>query len=448
MRHPGGCRTGGTDVKALSRRAGALAGVAALALSACGSTNGSTSSGGGGSTLTVAGVIAITGASDFEGQNQAGGILPAIYAINKAGGVLGHKLVYKGVDTRADPADALPAVQQMLATTSNLVMVAGPGSNSGPTIVPVLNAAKIPMTAVAGESAFDRTTDHYFWRLFPPDAANGTAMALWAKQKGYTRVAAVFGTDSGSQGDLPGVIAGLKALNIPLVSNISLTPDQSTYLSSVHRLMAAHPQVIMTESDAATAGTFFGELKQLGGLVPIIGTEATFTAPWITAVRGALGSSFTGTFTSLITAPSATTPAVTAYEKAVTADKAQVPKPWQSYLNNPFSITYWDGMMVMALAMNAAHSTDPKVFDNYVMQVANPGPGKVKVYTYSQGVQDLRAGKKIQYYGASGLIDFNKYHNSFGDEEAVASAGGSAQPVKLGVITAKQIEAVPVTGVQ
>ncbi|MST34412.1 ABC transporter substrate-binding protein, partial [Acidimicrobiaceae bacterium USS-CC1] len=296
-------------------------------------------------------------------------------------------------------------------------------------------------------SAFDRTTAQYFWRLFPPDAANGVAMALWAKQKGYTRVAVVFGTDTGSQGDKPGVVAGLKALNIPVVSDINLTPDQPTYLSSVHRLMAAHPQVIMTESDAATAGTFFGELKQLGGLVPIIGTEATFTAPWITAVKGALGSSFQQTFTSLITAPSSKTAAVTAFEQAVTADKSQVPKPWQSYLNNPFSITYWDGMVAVALAMNAAHSTKPTVFNKYIPEVTNPGPGKVVVYTYAQGVKELKAGKQIQYYGASGLIDFNQYHNSFGNQEAVGS-NGSSQPVKLGTVTAKQIEAVPVTGVQ
>ncbi len=434
-------------MRAARLKAAATVGAVALTLTACGSSSGSGGTASSKSTLTVAGVIAITGASDFEGQNQAGGILPAIYAINKAGGVMGHKLAYKGVDTRADPADALPAVQQMLATTSNLVMVAGPGSNSAPTIVPVLNNAKIPMTAVAGESAFDRTKDPYFWRLFPPDAANGTAMALWAKQKGYTRVAAVFGTDSGSQGDLPGVVASLKAMHIPLVANISLTPDQPTYLSSVHRLMAAHPQVIMTESDATTAGTFFGELKQLGGLVPIIGTEATFTAPWITAVKGALGAStFQKDFTSLITAPSSKTAAVTAYEQAVTADKAQVPKPWQSYLNNPFSITYWDGMMCVALAMDAAHSTNPQVFNKYIMQVANPGPGKVKVYTYAQGVKALKQGKKIQYYGATGLIDFNRFHNSFGNEEAVGSSGGP-QPVELGIITAKQIEAVPVVGV-
>lgn len=92
--------------------------------------------------------------------------------------MLGHKLVYKGV--------------------------AGPDTSSAPTIVPVLNSAKIPMMAVAGESSYDRNTDKYFLRLFPPDSANGTAMTLWAQKKGYTRIAAVFGTDSGSQGTCRG----------------------------------------------------------------------------------------------------------------------------------------------------------------------------------------------------------------------------------------------------
>ncbi|MHB8469583.1 MAG: ABC transporter substrate-binding protein [Gaiellaceae bacterium] len=393
----------------------------------------------------MAGVIAITGASDFEGANQAGGLYPAIYSINRAGGVLGHQLVYKGVDTRGDPADALPAVQQMLATTSNLIAVAGPDTGSAPTIVPVLNSAKIPMMAVAGESIYDRNTAKYFWRLFPPDAANGTAMALWAKRKHYTRVAAVFGTDSGSQGDLPGVLASLKALHMQLVANVSLQPTQPTYLSSVRKVIQAKPQVIMTESDATTAGTFFGELKQLGGLKPIIGTEATFTSPWLTAVRGVLGSDFLTHYTGLITAPSKSTPAVKEYRRSVTGAKKQVPSPWQSYLANPFSITYYDGLVALALAMVATHSTTPSVFNDAIPTVTNPGHGKKVVYTFAAGKAALLAGKHIQYVGATGLIDFNKYHNSFGNQEAVGSTK-SLQPVSLGVVTAKQIQAVPVKG--
>jgi len=398
-----------------------------------------------GNTLTVAGVIALTGSSDFEGQNQVGGIYPALYAINKAGGVNGDQLVFKGVDTRGDPADALPAVQQMLATTSNLIAVAGPDTSSAPTIVPVLNSAKVPMMAVAGESVYDRNTAPYFWRLFPPDAANGTAMSLWAKRKGLIKVAAVFGTDSGSQGDKPGVIASMKSLHLKLVANVDLTPAQPTYLSSVRKVVASHPQVIMTESDATTAGTFFGELKQLGGLVPIIGTEATFTSPWLTAVKGALGSDFLKNYTGMITAPSKVTPAVRAYQQAVTAVHGKEPSPWHSYLSNPFSITYYDGMVAVALAMVATHSNKPSVFNTAIPSVTNPGKGKAVVYTFAQGKAALHAGKHIQYIGATGLIDFDKWHNSFGNQEAVMSTS-SLKPVSEGVVTAKQIEAVPIKG--
>jgi len=431
--------------RSLMLKAAAAVGAAGLlTVAGCGSAAGGGATGK--APLSIAGVVAFTGSSDFESQSNEGGVYPAIYAINHAGGVMGHMLRYQPVDTKADPADALPAMQQAQATTSNLILVAGPDTSSAPALVPLLNNAKIPMTAVAGESVYDRNKLPYFWRLFPPDSANGTAMALWAKRKGYMRVATVFGTDSGSQGDLPGVVASLKALRLNLAAQVNITPDQSSYEASVRQVMAAHPQVIMTEADATTSATFLGELKQLGGLVPVIGTEATFTAPWLKAVQGVLGSAFQKDYTGLITAPSKATGAVTAYQKAVTAVQAKEPKPWQSYLSNPFSLTYYDGVLVVALAMDAARSTDPAVFNKYIPQVANPGRGKTIVYTYPQGVAALKAGKKIEYYGATGLINFNSYHNSFGNQEAVAS-NGSSQPVGLGTVTASQIEAVPVTGV-
>ena len=166
----------------------------------------------------------------------------------------------------------------------------------------------------------------------------------------------------------------------------------------------------------------------------------------MTAVKGALGTSdFLKDYTGLITAPSKTTPAVKAYQQAVTAVKGQEPKPWQSYLSNPFSITYYDGMVSVALAMVASKSTKPSVFNNAIPSVTNPGKGKMVVYTFAQGKAALAAGKKIQYIGATGLIDFDRWHNSFGNQEAVKSAA-SLKPISLGVVTAQQIEAVPVKG--
>jgi len=185
--------------------------------------------------------------------------------------------------------------------------------------------------------------------------------------------------------------------------------------------------------------------KQLGGLVPIIGTEATFTSPWLTAVKGALGSDFLKNYTGMITAPSKVTPAVRAYQQAVTAVHGKEPSPWHSYLSNPFSITYYDGMVAVALAMVATHSNKPSVFNTAIPSVTNPGKGKAVVYTFAQGKAALHAGKHIQYIGATGLIDFDKWHNSFGNQEAVMSTS-SLKPVSEGVVTAKQIEAVPIKG--
>ena len=53
------------------------------------------------------------------------------------------------------------------------------------------------------------------------------------------------------------------------------------------------------------------------------------------------------------------------------------------------------------------------------MECAHPGghhalPGAVVVHTYAAGVAAIHAGKKIDYVGAVGIIDFNKWHNSGG----------------------------------
>ena len=73
-----------------------------------------------GSTLTVADVAPFTGPDAALGPTYLVSCDAATNAINNAGGVLGHKFGCKGVDTRGDPADAVPAVRQMYASTSNL----------------------------------------------------------------------------------------------------------------------------------------------------------------------------------------------------------------------------------------------------------------------------------------------------------------------------------------
>src|SRR5579859_4671625 len=286
--------------------------------------------------------------ADFTGVGAAvisygnAAVLSSEYAINAGGGILGKKVVNVPVDTKSDPADGLVAVNRTLATTS-LAAVNGPTTDTAPVVVPILARHHIITMCPCGNPEYDHTTDPYFWRLVPPDPVGGETMALYAQQRGYTRVAAVFGSDSGSQGDLPGVLFGVRAAHLQLVANIGLTPDQTSYRTQVEQLIAAKPQVIFTESDGPTAATFFGELKQLGSLVPIFGTNATLQSPYLKAVATAIGSAnLSADYMAEANANAPTSPAVAQYNAAVTKVSSKLPKPLAQWLNNSFVEANYD----------------------------------------------------------------------------------------------------------
>jgi branched-chain amino acid transport system substrate-binding protein len=417
----------------------ALAVAGVLTLAACASGGGSSSSSG---PIALVQVGAYTGDQAFEAQFANSIDFPALYAVNKAGGVLGRQVSLVQVDTRSDPADALTNMEKTLATSSGIAGVLGPDSTSAATLVPLLNNKKLPMMVAAGEAAYDRSSYSYLWRDVPPDPANGKAIALWAKQQGYTRVATVFGTDAGSQGDLPGVVTGVKAVGITLADQENLTPDQPSYRSAAERLLAAKPQAIITESDGPTAATFFGELTQLGKIVPIIGTSGTPSTSYFSPLRGAIGdANFDKDFRAVVVGNPVANPAVPAFNAAVLAVQSKLAKPVSQWENNSFSESGYDAVIVLALAMDAAKSTDGSVYNKDIMQVTAPGAGKQVVYTYAAGKAALAAGHQIQYIGASGPILFNAYHNSFGSQ-AVEEFPAAAPAVVVGTISQAAVQAL------
>ncbi|HVB05639.1 MAG TPA: ABC transporter substrate-binding protein [Acidimicrobiales bacterium] len=400
-----------------------------------------------GSPVVIPLLSPFSGGSAFIGQLGYAIAVPAAYEINNAGGILGHQLTLAEIDTKNDPADALPLMQQFLATHSNVVAIAGPQSTEAPTLVPILNKDKIVMFGGAGESEFNRSPYNFFWRTNPPDSANGISMAIYAKRLGDLRVATVFGSDQGSQGDLPGVLTAIKELHLDLVSQVNLQPDQPSYQSQVARLISEHPQAIMTETDPQSAGTFFGEWFQQNPKATstkLIGTEASALPTYIQAVQGAIGKSkFAQTFAGVVESVSSPNPATNLEKQGLVANKSKIPNAL-SYLQNPFFLGGYGSFILEALAMTAAHSIKPSVYNSFINGVGNPGPGKVVVYSYAKGVQLLKQGKKIQYIGPAGPYNFNKWHNSFAGQVAEQYlANGSVKPLPNGVVTTSQIQKYP-----
>jgi len=414
----------------------AAAAVLAVSAAACSSSQPSAVTH---STLTVAAFNPFTGPDASFGPEMMAGCLTAAAEVNAAGGVLSNKVACSSVDTRGDPADAVTAAAKMLATTPHLLGVLGPSGDEADSTAPLINAAKIPMFADTGQASFDRTTLPYFWRMTPADDVQGAAMALYAKQKGYLRGAAVFGNDIGSQGSVPTLLKAYSALGGQIVLNQKIALNQASYQPEVEQLIAAKPQVIFTEASPQANATYFAELQQLGHLIPVVGSDATLSqTAWLSAMTQAIGKpALSKYFTGATPYAAASGPAWQVYNKYLVAT-AGVTKPASQWTDDPYSMVDYDGLMVMALAANAAKSTNPAVWNAYIPAVTTASPGAVVVHSYADGVAALKAGKKIDYVGATGIIVWDKWHNSTGEFEVQGYQPNGSTP-SVGLITAADL---------
>src|SRR5215472_1099462 len=410
-----------------------------LTLAACASHGPAGGPPGGNGPLTFAVFNPFSGPDASFGPEQLAGCIPAAAAISAAGGVLTHKkIVCKTSDSRGDPADAVPAAEQLIATTRSLVGVLGPSSDEASATVPLFNRAHIPMFGDTGQAVFNHSAFQYFYRITPPDDAVGYAMAVFAHQRGYARAAAVFGNDISSQGSMPTVIAGFQKLGGKIVLQQKIPLDQSSYRTEVSALIATHPAVIFTEADPQSSATYFAEVKQLGQLGPFIGTDGTTQPPWLKAVGNAVGTPNLKRY-YVGAQPYAPTTGVPyqLWLAQIKAVNGQVSQPASQWYGDSYSMAAWDSINLMALAMVAAKSTDPGVFRPWIVKLATPSSGAVVVHDFAQGKAALEHGKTIQYVGATVQVSFDKWQNSPGAFSIVSSDGST----KVATYTSAQISA-------
>ena len=422
----------------------------ALVLAACSSSSSSTSGGSSpsaGSTLTIADVAPFSGADAALGPTYLASCYGSTSAINAAGGVMGAKLTCKSVDTRGDPADAVPAVNQMFASTPNLALVIGCTSDEAASVAPVINAHKMAMFCMTGQSEFDSVHYPYFFRLVPPDLEESYAMVVIAQQLHYKRIALAFGNDIGSQTFIQPAIASLKKAGMTLTTNQTLDLKATTFRTEAAAIVNSHPDAIMTEALGAADPTLFSEIKQLNGgkAIPIIGTSAAISPAFFKSAAAAVGAKqFTSTFHADNLVVESSGPAYDAFKTALLSQQGKVPGTtgdFTTYLSAPGGVHLYDGVNLAALAMTMAKSTSPSVYTPDIIKIANGVPGATVCYSFAQCVTPLKAGKAIRYEGPGGPTNFDSHHTSTGIFQIdTYSPDGTVNVV--GNITAAQLRAV------
>ncbi|MGA7988399.1 MAG: ABC transporter substrate-binding protein [Candidatus Dormiibacterota bacterium] len=418
--------------------------VIALGLAACGSgSTGSTSS----SPLLIGVIAPFTGPDAALGPAYFAACLPAARAINNAGGVMGHKVSCQEFDTRGEPADAVPAAQQMVASHSNLMAVVGCTSDEASSVAPILNQAHIPMFCMTGQSEFNKTSFAYFHRLVPPDEFDAFAMVGSALDHfNYKRVALVFGNDIGSQAFVGPAMTALKNLGATVTINQAIALGQPSYRTEVTAMLATHPDVIFTEALGPTDATYMAEVKQLNGSsIPFMGTSATIDPVWFSAVSGAIGvQDLVTNFSAVDLGVTFSGPGYDEFKTNLDAVASQFPAA-PKYAQRGATLHLYDGIMQAALAMDETKSLDPTVYNAVIKDVGNGVNGAVTVNTYAAGVAAIKNGQKVRWVGAGGPTNYNQYNNSQ-QGYILVKYDASGNEVTIGTLTQAQTAAIIAAG--
>jgi branched-chain amino acid transport system substrate-binding protein len=370
------------------------------------------------------------------GNNALPGASVGAEAVNAAGGVLGHNFGVVHSDSRGDPADAVPALQQALASTGNLEAVLGPTSDEALATIPILRREGVPSFDQAGSIQLDTLQSPWIYRILSSDSQDASAMAYQAVFLDHAkRVALVFSADGGSQSLVKPLKAILAKMKATVVTTESLTPDQPSYRTQALQIQAAKPQVILTETDDATAATLWSQMEQLGGLtVPIVGSGPTTGQDYFQAVNKALGSS-TPAFLKQYSGVQFSTANTCASSTFLTDFHKLYPgkEPQLGHVN------YYDSVVLAALAMLKAKSTDPNKWMPEVHTITNPPAGATRVCTFAEGKQLLSEGKTITYVGTKGPMTVNASNTVTVNEEAIGF-DGKGNPLVKNQLTSAELQ--------
>jgi len=349
--------------------------------------------------IHVGELFPMTGPNSFAGVWLQNGTNVGIYEINQHGGINGINLEPNLQDTSNDPVDAVGAYRAAQLGHPNFYV--GPTAVVSDAVLPLFASAHNVDFVISGSPTYDRMSYPTIFRASTSDTDQSTAMALYAIHANLKHAVLFFLATANSSDEVPPLVSAYKAHGGQVLGTYLLSNTATSYRSELSQAFALHPDVAFFSMTPTNGAILWTDMRQLG--LPNI--------PWVGDNAGgiddakAMGLQLAS---QLMTQTFQTSPAGPSY--------GELQADWQAVVHNnsvtPVSIVAYDSVIIAALAMLDANSSDPSVFIKSITKVTDEAGTECP--TYASCVALLKNGTKIDYEGASGPMDFNQYHNVFG----------------------------------
>jgi len=307
------------------------------------------------------------------------------------------------VSARADDTCTDAAVAQTAATklvTADGVKGIIGGDCSGVTGAVLQNVARPNGMVMISPSATSPalTTaedDGLFFRTAPSDAREGEVMADILKEHGVASIALTYSNSDYGKGLAEAIATSFEKVGGKVTINAAHEDGKSDYSAEVAALAAAGGDLLVVAGYLDQGGKGIIQASLDSGAFSKFGLPGGMVGDSLPA---AIGPALDGSYGQVAQSDSDGAKILADMGKAAaTAYDATSPYTMESY----------DAAALIMLAMQAAGSTDPKVYKDKVLEIANgPADGsgmKILPGQLGMAMEMIAAGKAIDYDGASGV---------------------------------------------
>jgi ABC-type branched-chain amino acid transport systems, periplasmic component len=343
-----------------------------------------------GGELKIGALLPMTGPAAQFGPSMSAAVELAARDINAAGGVLGRKITLVQADEAGDANIASQALDRLLSQDVKAVMGTGSTSVTLSLLDKLVRArASICSGANTGPQLSAYPHQGYFARTSYSAVLQGPVFSQLAIEDGHSRIAILARGDSFGKGMAEAAEQSFKAAGGEVLATVIYDPAQTSFDSEVQRIAGMRP----------------------GGVV-LIGYDERGKILRSMVERG-IGPAKVGVYTTGVLSPEFWK-SVNPADASVLEKVKQTASPLLAKGNDfgvrlaahkaglattQFAPEQYDCLVITALAMSAAKSTDANVYKAQVPQVTR---GAVECSTYRDCLRVLGTGKTIAYVGPTG----------------------------------------------
>jgi|SoiMethySBSTD1v2_1073268.scaffolds.fasta_scaffold457314_1 branched-chain amino acid transport system substrate-binding protein len=350
-------------------------------------------------TFRIGALCPVTGSGSPFGSGMQKMIIAAAEAVNAAGGAAGRKIEIVSEDTQTSPQAAVLAAKKLIDVNKVQAVLGTWSSGVSLAVVPLTNDANIILMNTSGAPALSVPPANAKGLSYRFQATNdrfGRAFAEICEKEGFKRPATMAFNNASGIGNTEGFRKAWEAKGHKVVESVVYEPSQPTYRSELQKVLAANPDVIVTGSYLADTTIIMREWYQSGEQVKWVMPGWAASPDLVKAV----GPDVVEGVISVDSVSNENAPSYKAYDEAYRKATGQ---PGQS---NVYAAMTWDMVHALALAIEAANSTDTAAINAKIREVSNPAGQQV--YTYAEAKEALKKGK-INFEGASSVLDFDQY---------------------------------------